>query len=285
MTDSQDSNEVVRRARDYYDSADADTFYYRVWGGEDIHIGLYESNEDGDIFAASRRSVAAMAEKLAPRGRGLRVLDIGAGYGGSGRYLAKALGHHVTCLNLSRVQNERNREITNAQGLGDLVDVIDGNFEELPFDDSSFEIVFCQDSILHSGNRFRVFEEVDRVLTPGGEFLFSDPMQEPEADPEKLRPVLERIHLASMGSIDEYRDYASRLGWSEIEIDERPGQLVHHYGAVLRNLEARTGELAGSISEEYLANMKRGLRHWIDAASAGLLDWGFLHFRKAGRPS
>ena len=24
----------------YYDSDDADRFYYHIWGGEDIHIGL-----------------------------------------------------------------------------------------------------------------------------------------------------------------------------------------------------------------------------------------------------
>ncbi|MFT7091319.1 MAG: sarcosine/dimethylglycine N-methyltransferase, partial [Candidatus Azotimanducaceae bacterium] len=29
-------------AENYYDSPDADNFYERVWGGEDIHIGLYD---------------------------------------------------------------------------------------------------------------------------------------------------------------------------------------------------------------------------------------------------
>ena len=33
---------VVEKAREYYNSDDADKFYYDVWGGEDIHIGLYE---------------------------------------------------------------------------------------------------------------------------------------------------------------------------------------------------------------------------------------------------
>ena len=28
-------------AATYYDSQDADQFYEQVWGGEDIHIGLY----------------------------------------------------------------------------------------------------------------------------------------------------------------------------------------------------------------------------------------------------
>jgi sarcosine/dimethylglycine N-methyltransferase len=33
-------SEVVRTAREYYNSDDADAFYHNVWGGEDIHIGL-----------------------------------------------------------------------------------------------------------------------------------------------------------------------------------------------------------------------------------------------------
>ena len=30
-------------ARDYYNSSDADHFYAQVWGGEDIHVGMYAS--------------------------------------------------------------------------------------------------------------------------------------------------------------------------------------------------------------------------------------------------
>ncbi|MDH5777270.1 MAG: SAM-dependent methyltransferase, partial [Gammaproteobacteria bacterium] len=36
-------SEAVATARDYYNSEDADNFYNIIWGGEDIHIGLYES--------------------------------------------------------------------------------------------------------------------------------------------------------------------------------------------------------------------------------------------------
>src|SRR5690606_36140771 len=39
-------SEVVQTARDYYNSDDADNFYFHVWGGEDIHIGLYESENE-----------------------------------------------------------------------------------------------------------------------------------------------------------------------------------------------------------------------------------------------
>ena len=33
---------TVDTARDYYNSSDADRFYATIWGGEDIHIGLYD---------------------------------------------------------------------------------------------------------------------------------------------------------------------------------------------------------------------------------------------------
>jgi sarcosine/dimethylglycine N-methyltransferase len=38
MTEPNDS--AISTTSEYYDSKDADTFYYEVWGGEDIHIGL-----------------------------------------------------------------------------------------------------------------------------------------------------------------------------------------------------------------------------------------------------
>ena len=30
----------------YYDSAAADNFYFNIWGGEDIHIGIYDKTSN-----------------------------------------------------------------------------------------------------------------------------------------------------------------------------------------------------------------------------------------------
>lgn len=278
MCDST-SSKVVSIARDYYDSSDADSFYFNIWGGEDIHIGLYESLDDS-IRDASHRTVEAMATMVSDLPDGARILDIGAGYGGSARHLASSRHVFVTCLNLSVVQNERNREFNRNRGLENKIDVVDGDFEALPFEDKTFDLVWSQDAILHSGDRFRVFQEVDRVLKNGGRFLFSDPMQRFGVEQERLKPVLDRIHLETLGSVDDYEKYAQKLGWKSVEIDEHPKQLVNHYTAVLRNLENRHEELIGSVSADYLENMKKGLQHWIEAGSQGLLNWGFLLFAK-----
>src|SRR5690606_9970499 len=71
----------VQTAREYYNSNDADHFYNLVWGGEDIHIGLYESEYE-PIRNASRRTVEHMASKLQKLDKSSRVLDIGSGYAG-----------------------------------------------------------------------------------------------------------------------------------------------------------------------------------------------------------
>ena len=276
---SKDTSSVVEKARDYYDSSDADNFYFHIWGGEDIHVGWYQSARE-NIYAASRRTVEHMARKLSRWKSGTKVLDIGAGYGGSARYLAHERGYRVTCLNLSLVQNERDREMNKDQELDNLIDVIDGSFEEIPFEKEFFDVVWSQDALLHSENRKMVFEEVGRTLRSGGEFIFTDPMQQPGVSRELLEPVLNRIHLSSMGSIETYKGYAEDLGWETVGIEEATGKLVMHYTRILEELEQRQQEMVRHCSQEYIERMKVGLRHWIEAGEKGALSWGILHFRK-----
>ena len=270
---------VVDVTKEYYDSSDADNFYFHVWGGEDIHIGLYK-NDSEPIADASVRTVEAMAERLKHLPAGARVLDVGAGYGGAGRYLARKHGLHVTCLNLSLAQNERNRQMNRRQGLADTVDVVVGDFEPLPFEADSFDAVWSQDAILHSGNRKRVFEEIDRVLKAGGDIVITDPMQKSGVDKKALRPVLDRIHLESMGSVADYKAFAADLGWSVQSVDLHNHQLVNHYSRVRAELRSRESDLREHCSAEYMDRMQKGLGHWIEAGKQGRLEWGILHFRK-----
>jgi sarcosine/dimethylglycine N-methyltransferase len=270
---------IVQTARDYYNSDDADNFYFHVWGGEDIHIGLYEA-QDEPIAHASERTVATMAARLAGLGADSGVIDAGAGYGGAARWLARHAGCRVDCVNLSETQNARNRELTRAAGLEDRVAVHDASFEDIPFEAGRFDFAWSQDSLLHSGDRARVLAEIDRVLKPGGELIFTDPMQADDCPPGVLAPVLERIHLDSLGSPAFYRAEARRLGWHEVAVLERTAHLVRHYSRVREELEARRGVLRTHVSDAYIERMIQGLGHWIEAGREGHLAWGILHFRK-----
>lgn len=275
---SVDYSQAVATARDYYNSEDADNFYAIIWGGEDIHIGLYE-NITESIIDASHRTVRHMADLLELSSDN-KVLDIGSGYGGAARYLASTFGCSVVALNLSEKENQRNREINAERGLTDKIEVIDGSFESIPLENNSVDAVWSQDAILHSGHREKVIQEVARVLKPGGHFIFTDPMQSDDCPEGVLQPILDRIHLTSLGSPAFYRQVATQHGMQEVVFEEHTQQLINHYSRVRDETVRQTPELQKSVSPEYIERMIKGLGYWVDGGNSGYLTWGIFIFRK-----
>lgn len=274
------AQKVAEDIEAYYDSEEADEFYFRVWGGEDIHIGLYDRQAD-TISDASRRTVEAMADEIVMSLDETRqLIDLGSGFGGPARYLAKRFGCHVVCLNISGVENERNRTTNREQGLDQLVSVRHGSFQDIPAADVGMDVVWSQDAILHSGDRDRVIAEISRILKPGGELIFTDPMQVDDCPPNVLQPVYDRIHLESLASPGFYRAAAARHGFEELAITLMPSQLRNHYAAVHRQLKAHYREMIQIASRDYVDRMLVGLERWVHAADGGYLTWGILHFRK-----
>jgi len=275
IDDQPDVREVTES---YYDSEDADVFYSTVWGGEDLHIGIYDTTND--IREASAETVDRMAGMLERLDADAKVLDIGAGYGGSARRIAKKFGASVRCLNISEIQNDTNRHKSSRQGLADKVSVVHGVFEDIPEPDGSFDVVWSQDAILHSDARPQVLAEVFRVLKPGGEFIFTDPMQADDCPEGVLQPVYDRLSLTSLGSFRFYREAALSQGFQVLDQVELTAHLRKHYDRVREELVANYDKLAASASKEYLDKMIKGLESWVNAADAGYLAWGIQRFRK-----
>lgn len=273
------TDKAVKTAQQYYNSTDADNFYFNIWGGEDIHVGLYQS-EDESIFDASRRTVERMASFAKNINSDTKVLDIGAGYGGAARYIAKTYGCKVVALNLSEVENDRDRRMNKEQGLDHLIEVVDASFEDIPYDDDSFDLVWCQDAILHSDNRDKIVKEVARVLKKGGDFIFTDPMMADDCPEDVLQPIFDRLHLESLASPGFYRKACEKHGLKEENFEDHTQQLPLHYYRVLKETEKRESELEKKVSREYIDNMKKGLKHWVDGGNNGYLAWGIFHFSK-----
>lgn len=271
--------DIVEVTEAYYDSTEADRFYHRIWGGEDIHIGIYQPGDD--IARASRRTVETMASMVPALGPQHRVADLGAGYGGSARFLSRQRGCHVACVNLSETQNARNRQLTEAAGLSDRIEIVHGNFEALPIADDDVDLVWSQDAFLHSEARRRVLTEARRVLKAGGELIFTDPMQADDCPEGALEHVLQRIHLESLASFGFYRREAESLGFEPVAVHDHTEQLGRHYRRVHEELSSRYAEMIELSSREYVDRMLAGLSHWVEAAGRGHLAWGILHFRAA----
>lgn len=271
-------SEIARLNQDYYDQDDTDLFYQKVSGGEHVHIGLFE-REDELLEIAKQRTVESMAS-LVEIDSSSRVLDLGSGYGGTARFLAKKYGCHVTCLNISKKQNIVNYERNREQKLSQLINVCEGSFEDLAFPDSVFNIVWSQDAIFHTKNPMQVFSEVNRTLVDGGQFTFSVVMSNDDISEEERQLNDFYSTITNFYSLQTYRDVASKVGLSEVQFVDLSQNIAINYSRLLAKMEEIQSEDETAWSQEYFAKMKYRLNTWVEAGEKEIIKWGFLHFHK-----
>jgi len=100
--------------------------------------------------------------------QGKRVLELGCGIGTDLARFAKG-GAEVTALDLSDKAvglAEKNFELRGLTG-----NFMVANGEDLPFEDSSFDMVFAHGVLQYTEDTQKMVDEARRVLKPGGEFI------------------------------------------------------------------------------------------------------------------
>ena len=98
-------SKAASTAAGYYDSNDADRFYAEIWGGEDIHIGLYNA-ETEPIATASRRTVEALAalidaQRTGSSNESCSVVDLGSAVAGAQIHDGTALVGGASALRIN----------------------------------------------------------------------------------------------------------------------------------------------------------------------------------------
>jgi len=95
------------------------------------------------------------------------VLDLGCGGGFLANFLG-ARGHRVTGIDTT----PENLQVATAHDATGRVDYLLGDACELPFRDTSFDVVCAMDLLEHVERPERLIEEASRVLAPSGLFFF-----------------------------------------------------------------------------------------------------------------
>ena len=103
--------------------------------------------------------------------KGKNVLEVSCGHGGGASYLVRTLGPAAyTGLDLNTAGVDSCRKRHQLRGL----DFVQGNAENLPFPDQSFDAVINIEASHCYPQIPRFLAEVARVLRPGGHFLYAD---------------------------------------------------------------------------------------------------------------
>ena len=125
---------------------------------------LYELEENFWWFVGMREISKVLLDPICAAAHERQVLDAGCGTGGMLTWLAQYAGsHRVVGIDLSPTALEFCRERNHQQ-------LTRGSIAELPFADSSFDLVTSFDVVQHVLNQgdMRAIAEIYRVLRPGG---------------------------------------------------------------------------------------------------------------------
>lgn len=220
----------------------------------------------GTLEEAQRTKVELVAGKLDLQ-PGMRVLDVGCGWGSFAVHAAREHGVHVTGITLSELQAERARERVAEAGLGEMVEIRVQDYRRLPA--ASFDAIASIGMSEHVGeNQIDLYAgTLFSLLRPGGKLLNHaiaqlDPVAKPLEDLFSTRYVfpdgeplpLSRVQLALeragfwTGHIEGFRDdYAVTLRHWARRLDEH-----------LPEAEALAGVERTRIWRLYLRSAGRG---------------------------
>ena len=106
---------------------------------------------------------------------GARVLDVGCGLGAVDVLLVERFGAaHVTGIDVEAPLVARATARVDAAGLADRVSIRMVSAGPFPFEDGAFDVVFSKDSMIHIPDKRALYEDIHRVLAPGGRMALSD---------------------------------------------------------------------------------------------------------------
>lgn len=142
-------------------------FYEWAWGSS-FHFAPRKPYET--FNGAILRHEMRLADRLGIK-ENSKVLDIGCGIGGPLINIAKNTGSCSTGLNNNAYQISRANELLKEAGLTEKCNFVKGDFCNMTFaEDNTYDVCYAIESTCHSPSRNDVYEEVFRVLKPGGYF-------------------------------------------------------------------------------------------------------------------
>lgn len=164
------------------------------------------------------------------------ALEIGHGPGYLGlEWLKKTQGTTLTGLDISPDMHGLAERNAREYGLNDRAQYRLGSGDRLPFGDDSFEAVFTSGSLHEWANPLGTFEEIWRVLKPGGRYFISDLRRDMNffirgflwlsVRPTAMRPGL-LTSIRAAYTVDELRAMAAQTRLKDTKISQTAIDLV-----------------------------------------------------------
>lgn len=253
-------------------------FYELLLGESMTYTCAVYVDENESLEAAQERKYALVAGKLALQ-PGMRLLDIGCGWGGMVRHAARA-GVRALGVTLSAEQAAWAQARIEAEGLGDLAEVRHLDYRQAPRE--PFDAISSIGLTEHIGtaNYRAYFKELYGRLRPGGRLLNHCITRAGGSHRTRPEPFTDRYvfpdgELAPIGTILRA---AARAGFEVQHAENLRMHYAHTLAAWGRNLErhweecvAESGEVTARVWGLYMAGARIGFEsNWFQLHQAVL---------------
>jgi arsenite methyltransferase len=211
-----------------------------VWGAE-----LYEAVERAELPDAAVLASLGCGNPIAVAElrEGETVLDLGSGGGIDVLLSARRVGStgHAYGLDMTDEMLDLARRNTADAG-AENVEFLKGYIENVPLPDASVDVIISNCVINLSADKHAVFQEMRRVLRPGGRIGISDVVASDDLSPAARAERGSLVGcIAGALSFDEYRSGLESAGFGEIEIEPTHVVADGMHAAIVRARRPPTG--------------------------------------------
>jgi sterol 24-C-methyltransferase len=129
----------------------------------------------------------------------MRVADVGCGIGGPLVTIGKATGSSIVGLNFNAYQITRGERLVREAGLASTCSFQHADFMDVPLPDGHFDAMYSFEAICHAPRTGALFEELYRLLRPGGELAAIDwcLTERFDENDSRHRDIRDRIELSN----------------------------------------------------------------------------------------
>ncbi len=205
-----------------------------------------------------------------------RLLDVACGRGASAVYLAKRFGCHVTGLDFGPDNIAVAETHSSAEGISHLTTFQEGDAEQLPFEDGTFDVIISECSFCTFPEKVKAVREMARVLRSGGRLGITDVTVSGPL-PEDIQSLLSWVAcVAGAGSPELYISTLKEAGFADFVIEDHRDSLLEMANEVRRKL--LSVELVISLGRLELGDLNLSKAKHIGQRTLELIETGLIGY-------
>ena len=212
---------------------------------------------------------------------GQKILDVGCGIGGSAFFMARHYGVDVFAIDLSQNMISIAKDYWNEQpsGIQHRVQFHIEDATKMDYPEDFYDIVYCQDTILHIFEKKVLFENLFKCLKPGGKLMISDYCRGDGEHTMSFRKFI-KTRGYQLITLNEYTRMLEKIGFEDIEAKNNN----MYFRKVLRSGTKRLKDIKNDFLDEYSEedynHVTKNIIDQMENVDRGDLIWGHFIAKK-----